>query len=70
MPRVPHKKIKKIIQSAWHVSENAQSDDLGGILKQFFLQGSNLFFFLQGAKPKVPYITDGKGLLTLLFNLK
>jgi len=44
MPRVPHKKIKKIIQSACHVirkgesachvSENAQSAGLGGILKK------------------------------------
>jgi len=48
MPRVPIKKIKLYSQrvtssekgdAACHISKYAQSADLGGILKQFFLQG-------------------------------
>jgi len=72
MPRVPHKKIKIIIQSACHIikkgdsachlSENAQM----GILKQFFFTRIKFKkFFLQGVKPKVIYITGCKSLLTI-----
>jgi len=43
MPRVHNKKIKKIIQSAWHICENVQLAGLGGYSKtKKNLQGRNL----------------------------
>jgi len=34
-----------------HINKYAQSNDSGGILKQFLLQGPNRFFFT-GGKPE------------------
>jgi len=48
------------------ISENAQSDGLEGISKQFFFtMTESKKKKLQGEKLKVPYITGGKTLLTL-----
>jgi len=48
-----------------HVSENAQSAGLGGILKKkYFTRTESDKKNSQGGKPKVTYITGGKSLLT------
>jgi len=48
-----------------HVIDSADSKSLGDDPEES-LQGRNLKKkLLQGAKPKVPYITGGKALLTL-----
>jgi len=50
--------------AACHISENAQSAGLGGILKQiFFTRTKSDKIFLQEGKPKVTNITRGNGLL-------
>jgi len=65
MPRVPH---KKIIQSACHVSENAQSADLVGILKKNKITRTKSDIkHSQEGKAKVTYITGGKSLSTLIY---
>jgi len=71
MPRVPLKKIKIIIQSARHISENAQSAGLGGILKQiFFTRTKSKFFFYWGQNQKWPILQGSKDLLTQKKNIK
>jgi len=67
MSRVPHKKIIQSVchvikksDSACHLSENAESTGLEGILKQKKNYKDQIqFFFLQWANPKVSYITRG-----------
>jgi len=59
--------ITKKGDSACHLSENAQSASLGGILKQKKItRTKSKKNNLQGAKQKYPILQGGKGLLTLI----
>lgn len=61
MPRVSIKKwkTKLILQSACHISENADSNDLGGILKQFSFTRTESNFFIEGKSGNELYFTGG-----------
>ena len=72
MSRVPHKKIIQSVchvikksDSACHLSENAESTGLEGILKQKkIIRTKSNFFFYSGQIQKCHILQGDKGLLT------